>query len=150
MSFHPLLLFVHVAGVVIWVGGMFFAYVCLRPAAAQVLDPPQRLPLWSATFARFLPAAAVAVLALLASGFAMLAQPGFAQAPIGWHLMLALGLLMSGVFAYVHAVLYPRLRSACAEAAWPRAAQALNGIRRLVALNLVLGILTVAAAITAR
>ncbi|HPG78626.1 CopD family protein [Piscinibacter sp.] len=144
------LILVHLLGAILWIGGMFFAYVCLRPAAAQVLDPPQRLPLWSATFARFLPAAAVAVLALLASGFAMLAQPGFAQAPIGWHLMLALGLLMSGVFAYVHAVLYPRLRSACAEAAWPRAAQALNGIRRLVALNLVLGILTVAAAITAR
>jgi len=144
------LILVHLLGAILWFGGMFFAYVCLRPAAAQVLDPPQRLPLWSATFARFLPAAAVAVLALLASGFAMLAQTGFAQAPIGWHLMLALGLLMSGVFAYVHAVLYPRLRSACAEAAWPRAAQALNGIRRLVALNLVLGILTVAAAITAR
>ena len=144
------LILVHLLGAILWIGGMFFAYVCLRPAAAQVLDPPQRLPLWSATFARFLPAAAVAVLALLASGFAMLAQPGFAQAPIGWHLMLALGLLMSGVFAYVHAVLYPRLRSACAEAAWPRAAQALNGIRRLVALNLVLGILTVAAALTAR
>ncbi|HNW61805.1 MAG TPA: CopD family protein [Piscinibacter sp.] len=144
------LILVHLLGAILWIGGMFFAYVCLRPAAAQVLDPPQRLPLWSATFARFLPAAAVAVLALLASGFAMLAQTGFAQAPIGWHLMLALGLLMSGVFAYVHAVLYPRLRSACAEAAWPRAAQALNGIRRLVALNLVLGILTVAAAITAR
>ena len=144
------LILVHLLGAILWIGGMFFAYVCLRPAAAQVLDPPQRLPLWSATFARFLPAAAVAVLALLASGFAMLAQPGFAQAPIGWHLMLALGLLMSGVFAYVHAVLYPRLRSACAEAAWPRAAPALNGIRRLVALNLVLGILTVAAAITAR
>lgn len=144
------LVLVHLLGAMLWIGGMFFAYFCLRPAAAEVLDPPQRLPLWSATFARFLPAAAVAVLALLASGFAMLAQTGFAQAPIGWHLMLALGLLMSGVFAYVHAVLYPRLRSACAEAAWPRAAQALNGIRRLVALNLVLGILTVAAAITAR
>ncbi|QTN21594.1 CopD family protein [Rhizobacter sp. AJA081-3] len=144
------LILVHLLGAILWIGGMFFAYVCLRPAAAQVLEPPQRLPLWSATFARFLPAAAVAVLALLATGFAMLAQTGFAQAPIGWHLMLALGLLMSAVFAYVHAVLYPKLRSACAEAAWPRAAQALNGIRRMVALNLVLGILTVVAAISAR
>ena len=144
------LILVHLLGAILWIGGMFFAYVCLRPAAAQVLEPPQRLPLWSATFARFLPAAAVAVLALLVSGFAMLAQTGFAQAPIGWHLMLALGLLMSAVFAYVHAVLYPKLRSACAEAAWPRAAQALNGIRRMVALNLVLGILTVVAAISAR
>jgi len=77
-------------------------------------------------------------------------QTGFAQAPIGWHLMLTLGLLMSAVFAYVYAVLYPKLRAACAAAAWPLAAQALNGIRRLVALNLVLGIVTVMAAISAR
>lgn len=144
------LLLVHLLGAILWIGGMFFAYVCLRPAAAEVLEPPQRLPLWAAAFARFLPAAALAVLGLLASGFAMLAQTGFAQAPIGWHLMLALGLLMSAVFAYVYAVLYPKLRAACANAAWPLAAQALNGIRRLVALNLVLGVLTVVAAISAR
>ena len=71
----------------------------------------------------------------------MLAQTGFAQAPLGWHLMLALGVVMSAVFAFVYAVLYPRLRAACAAADWPLAAQALNGIRRLVALNLLLGVL---------
>jgi uncharacterized membrane protein len=54
------------------------------------------------------------------------------------------------VFARVYLVLYPRLRAACESAAWPAAAQALNGIRRLVALNLVLGILTVVAALWAR
>ena len=43
MDFHPLLLFLHVAGVVVWVGGMFFAYVCLRPRAASQLEPPPRL-----------------------------------------------------------------------------------------------------------
>ena len=48
-----ILLFVHLLGAIAWVGGMFFAYFCLRPAAMEVLDPPRRLPLWSATFARF-------------------------------------------------------------------------------------------------
>lgn len=144
------LLLAHLLGAILWIGGMFFAYMCLRPAAAEVLAPPQRLPLWAATFARFLPAAAIAVIAILASGIAMLAQIGFAQAPIGWTLMLLLGLLMSAVFAFVYAVLYPKLRAACAAAAWPQAARALDGIRRLVALNLLLGLLTVAAAISAR
>jgi uncharacterized membrane protein len=144
------LLLAHLLGAILWIGGMFFAYICLRPAAAEVLDPPQRLPLWAATFARFLPAAAAAVLTLLASGLAMLAQTGIAQAPVGWHLMLALGLLMSAVFAYIYAVLYPKLRAACAAAAWTLAAQALDGIRRLVALNLLLGIVTVLAAVSAR
>ena len=41
-------------GVVVWVGGMFFAYVCLRPVAAAQLPPPQRLPLWRCVFDLFL------------------------------------------------------------------------------------------------
>jgi uncharacterized membrane protein len=64
--------------------------------------------------------------------------------------MLALGLVMAAVFAYVYLALFPKLRDGCATSDWPAAAQALNGIRRLVALNLVLGICTVVAAISAR
>lgn len=48
-----LLVMLHLFGVVIWVGGMFFAYMALRPAASALLDPPQRLLLWSATLQRF-------------------------------------------------------------------------------------------------
>ncbi|MCX7168828.1 MAG: hypothetical protein NTY41_00670, partial [Proteobacteria bacterium] len=51
----PLLLFLHLISVTVWVGGMFFAYVCLRPVVAAQLQPPQRLPLWAAVFARFFP-----------------------------------------------------------------------------------------------
>ena len=38
----PELLFIHVVDAILWVGGMFFAYFCLRPAAAETLDPPKR------------------------------------------------------------------------------------------------------------
>lgn len=145
-----LLIFLHLAGVIAWVGGMFFAYFCLRPAAVEVLEPAKRLPLWSATFARFLPYTAIAVLVILATGITMLVQAGFRAAPVGWHAMLALGLLMAAVFAYVYLALFPKLRDRSAAADWPVAAQALNSIRRLVALNLVLGICTVIAAISAR
>lgn len=145
-----LLLFVHLLGAIAWIGGMFFAYFCLRPAAAEVLDPPRRLPLWAATFARFLPFTAIAVAAILTTGFTMIAETGFRQAPGGWHAMLLLGLVMAGVFAYVYLVLYPKLRQACAASAWPAAGEALNGIRRLVLLNLILGACTVIAAASAR
>jgi uncharacterized membrane protein len=145
-----LLLLLHLLSAFAWVGGMFFAYFCLRPAAAEVLDPPRRLPLWSATFARFLPYAAIAVVLILATGITMLVQVGFRHAPVGWHAMLALGLVMAGVFAYVYLALFPQLRAACAASAWPAAAQALNGIRRLVAFNLVLGVCAVVAAVSAR
>ena len=72
------------------------------------------------------------------------------QAPVGWHIMLALGLLMAAVFTYIYLVLFPRLRERCAASAWPAAAQSLNSIRRLVALNLVLGLCVVVAAVSAR
>lgn len=144
------LLLVHLLGACAWIGGMFFAHFCLRPAAAEALAPAQRLPLWTATLARFLRYTAVAVVALLASGFALLLDRGFRDAPPGWHAMLALGLVMSAVFAYVWLALYPRLRTRCAAAQWPDAADALGRIRRLVTLNLALGVCVIAAAVSAR
>ena len=133
-----------------WIGGMFFAYFCLRPAAAQVLQPPQRLPLWTATFARFLPYIALAVVLLVSSGVTMLLDVGFRNAPVGWHVMFALGLVMAAVFVYVYARLFPTLRAHCAASAWPAAGQTLNRIRQMVALNLALGVCVVMAAVSAR
>lgn len=146
----PLLIFLHLAGAIAWLGGMFFAHFCLRPAALAVLAPPQRLPLWSATLGRFLPYMAVAVLVILTSGFILFLDVGFRHAPPGWHAMLALGLVMAAVFARVYLALYPQLRARCAAADWPAAAQVLDRIRRLVGLNLVLGLGTVMAAVSAR
>lgn len=143
-------LLLHLLGVIVWVGGMFFAYFCLRPAAAAVLMPPQRLPLWNATFSRFLRYAALAVVAVLVSGSAMLAQVGMRNAPLGWHLMLGLGLLMGLVFVYVYAYLYPKLRKACQSSQWEQAARALDRIRHMVAVNLGLSALTLLAALLVR
>ena len=40
---------VHLLGAVVWVGGMFVIYVCLRPALGT-LEPPQRPRLMRVTF----------------------------------------------------------------------------------------------------
>lgn len=69
-----LLLLIHLLCAIAWLGGMFFAYFCLRPAAAEVLKPPDR------TFGRFLPYMAFAVTFILASGLAMLVPIAFAAA----------------------------------------------------------------------
>lgn len=145
-----LLIFVHLAGVVVWVGGMFFAHFCLRPAALRLLDPPQRLPLWAATLGAFLRYAAAAVALILLSGFALFFEAGFRQAPIGWHAMMGTGLVMAGIFAWVYGVLHPRLRRHVDAGAWPEAGAALNAIRRMVTTNLVLALVTVAAALFLR
>jgi len=44
---------IHLLAVLIWVGGMFFTHLVLRPAAVETLEPPQRLKLLDAVFRRF-------------------------------------------------------------------------------------------------
>ena len=43
----------HALAAMVWVGGMFFAYMALRPVAAKILEPAVRLALWSRTLTRF-------------------------------------------------------------------------------------------------
>lgn len=142
----PLLLLLHLSGVIVWVGGMFFALFCLRPAVAAQLPPPQRLPLLAAVLGRFFAAVAVSVVLVLGSGFACLALAGFGQAPLYWHLMAGGGLLMAVIFAVVRFRHYPRLTAGVAAGDWPAAGAAMEGIRRLVVVNLLLGAATVAVA----
>ncbi len=134
-----LLNLMHLAGVIIWVGGMFFAHVCLRPVAAAQLPPPQRLPLLAAVLGRFFVAVALSIVAILASGLAIMLPVGMGNAPIHWHIMLTLGLVMTGIFAYIYSWLYPRMKQGVAAQDWPSAGAAMNNIRSLVLLNLLLG-----------
>lgn len=147
---HQYWVFLHLLGVIVWVGGMFFAYFCLRPAATSVLQPAQRLPLWDAAFKLFLRWTGLAVAAVLLSGTVMMVQVGMRNAPLGWHLMMGLGLLMAFVFLYVYLYLYPKLRLACQASDWPAAGAALNRIRHMVEVNLGLALLTLVSAILVR
>lgn len=138
------LLFLHLSGVIVWLGGMFFAHFCLRPVAAEQLPPPQRLSLLAAVLGRFFVAVALAITLILFSGFASLKLTGFAQAPLHWHVMAGLGLLMVAIFAVIYFRFYPRLRAGVDAADWPVAGAAMNRIRQLVLTNLSLGVLTLA------
>jgi uncharacterized membrane protein len=135
----------HVLSVVIWVGGMFFAHMALRPAAVETLEPPLRLRLWAGVFGRFFPWVWVCILLILASGFWMIfsVYGGMGGLALHVHLMFGMGLTMMLVFFYIYFVPYAALKRATAKEDWPAGGQALAGIRRLVTFNLVLGLLTV-------
>ncbi|MBL8443878.1 MAG: CopD family protein [Zoogloeaceae bacterium] len=145
MTFHHLMLFLHLIGVVVWVGGMAFAYLCLRPAAVE-LPPALRLGLWARVFTNFFPLVWGAIVLLFFSGVAMLLEVGFKQAPVAWHLMLVTGLIMSGVFASLWFGPWRTMKQAVCGEDWARAAVALNLIRQRVGFNLVLGAITIAIA----
>ncbi|KAB2880267.1 MAG: hypothetical protein F9K38_10300 [Pseudorhodoplanes sp.] len=141
-----LLLGVHVLAAVFWVGGMAFAYMILRPAAGP-LDGPVRLTLWRNVFSRFLPAVAVSIAALLISGYGMLFHDfgGFRRAGLHIHVMQGTGLLMMLLYLHLYFAPWPRFQKAVRAAEWPVAGRQLAQIRRLVAANLVLGVVTVIA-----
>jgi len=145
-----MLLFVHLVAVAIWIGGMFFAHACLRPAAFELLAPPQRLPLMAGALGRFFRWVALAIVLLWASGLARLAQVGFANAPPAWHAMAGLAAVMTVVFGAIAHGIFPGVRRAIAEQRLPDAAAALGRIRILVAINLGLGVATIAVATLGR
>ena len=136
------LLLLHLAAVVVWVGGMFFAYVCLRPAAVEVLEPPLRLQLWKRVFDRFFVAVWIAVAALPLTGIAMLWKTNWAM-PHYVMAMIALGVLMIGVYVDVAVRCFGALRRAVEERNWPAGGAALGQIRQRVGFNLILGTLVV-------
>ena len=150
MAIEPLLRFLHVASVAAWVGGMFFAYVCLRPAALDVLEPPQRLRLWRRVFARFFVWVWGAVVLLPATGLLMIGHVGFAAAPLNWHLMLGSGMLMIAIFLYVFGRPYAALGLAVDAGDWKAGGAELGRIRQAVGINLMLGFLTIAIATLGR
>ena len=137
-------LFLHVLSVVIWVGGMFFAYMALRPVAASVLEPPQRLTLWAGVFGKFFPWVWASVALILASGLHMLMVFGGLAAPHYAMTMLVLGVVMMAIFAHVFFAPYGRLKRAVAAQDWKAGGAALAQIRMLIGINLSLGLLTIA------
>lgn len=140
----------HVAGIVIWVGGMFFAHIALRPSV-QALAPPERLTLLAATLTRFVAWAGVAATAIVLSGFAMVAMLGGFGAVNRWVASMAVaGLVMVAIYVWLVAVPFRLLRAGVAAGDWPRAGAAMQRVRHLVAINLGLGILVITFGILAR
>jgi uncharacterized membrane protein len=144
------LLAAHILAALFWVGGMAFAYLVLRPAAGA-LEAPVRLTLWRDVFRRFLPWVGVSIVALLVSGYAMMFMTyGGFRAPLFIHVMQGTGILM--MLLYLHLTFAPwrRLQKAVRDADWQNAGKHLAMIRKLVAINLALGVVTVLVGSTGR
>ncbi len=134
----------HMLATVVWVGGMFFAHLCLRPVTIAQLEPPQRLALWRGVFDRFFPWVWVSVILLAISGQMIATQMGgMANLPFHTHIMAGVGYTMAAIFAYIWFLPYRALRKEVDAKNWPAAGAALNRIRVLVGINLVLGLLNI-------
>lgn len=149
---YAILKLLHVLSIIVWVGGMAFAHVCLRPAA-QSLEAPVRVRLMHDALQRFFRLVSVAVLVVLASGVWMIGrvaketvQAGLSfNMPLGWTVMVVLGVLMMAIFGHIRFALFKRLSRAVAASDWAGGGAALAAIRTWVSINLVIGLLIVAA-----
>lgn len=138
-------IFLHLLGAVVWVGGMFFAYMALRPAAMELLAPPERLSLWAGVFHRFFPWVWAAIAFLASSGVYMIVHlGGFAAIPWSIHAMFGVGVIMMGIFFHVYFLGFGKLKHAVKAEEWKQAGEALAAIRRLIGINLSLGLLEIA------
>ncbi|MGB5454781.1 MAG: CopD family protein [Gammaproteobacteria bacterium] len=135
----------HLLAAVIWVGGMFFAYMALRPAAASTLEPPQRLQLWVQVFKLFFIWVWLSIITLLVSGYWMLFAyfGGFANAGVHIHVMHGAGIVMVLIYLHVFFAPYRRLRHAVIMQDYPEGGKRLAQIRKMIALNLGIGLCVV-------
>jgi uncharacterized membrane protein len=141
----------HILAAVIWVGGMFFAHVLLRPAAAS-LEPAVRLPLFRRVLGNFFPWVWASIVALLASGYGVMVPDmgGFARAPVYVNIMQGIGLVMMLAFFHLYFAPWRRFRAAADASDFAKAAPQLNQIRHIVLFNLVLGLIVVVVGGTGR
>ncbi|MHA1109300.1 MAG: CopD family protein [Alphaproteobacteria bacterium] len=133
---------IHIMAAMIWVGGMFFAVYVQRPASGP-LEPPDRLALWGRALGRFLPWVWAMIAVLLGSGYWMVfaAFGGLGDLPLYLNLMHGIGWLMVLVFLHLWFAPYRRFRKALAAGEFPEAAGNLDMIRKLVTINLYLGLI---------
>ena len=114
---------------------MVFANFCLRPALSD-LSPQLRLPLIEGVFGRFFWVSETVIVILLTGGF-LLVQFGGARCYTRWP---ETGVVMMLIFGHIRFALFPRIRRAVQAQKWPDGARAVNTVRLLVLVNLVLGV----------
>jgi uncharacterized membrane protein len=141
----------HVASAVVWVGGMFLIYICLRPALGT-LEPPQRLRLMRATLAKFLPFVWGAIVLILITGYWMVFVTfgGFGGVGFYIHWMQLFGWAMVGLFMWLFHGPWLAFRRAVDAQDWPNAAVNLDQIRQIIAVNMPLGFVVIIIGVSGR
>ncbi len=144
---------IHLIAAIVWMGGMTFMLFALRPAALLILEPQPRARLMGAVWQRFFPLVLVAIAALFITGSnlyttmfraAKLAS-GVGSVPLGWNVMLVLGVVMMLIFGHIYFAGFKKYKRAVAADEWPVAAKAAGLIHKMVIANFVLGWLAIAA-----
>lgn len=140
-----LMKFLHIAAAITWLGGVSFMLFALRPAATALLAPPQRLTLIAQVLRRFFLLVWPAIAILLITGLVMMLRVGMKNAPLGWHVMFGIGLLMFALFGHLYFGPFRRLKQAVSASNWPEGGRRVGQIATLASINLALGVVGIGA-----
>lgn len=134
----------HLLAAVVWVGGMFFAFLAARPVLAE-LDTALRARLWVGIFQRFFPWVWACIVTLLVTGFYMASADfdGLAHAPLFVHAMMGFGIFMMLLFGHAYFSAFKKLKRGLAGNDETLMKKAMGQMRLIFGVNLALGLLIV-------
>ena len=143
----------HLIAGIVWMGGMTFMLFALRPAAIASMEPQPRAVLMGQVWQRFYTLVLVAIVVLFTTGThlytatfrAAKAATGTGSVPLGWNVMLVLGVTMMLVFGHIFFAGFKKYKRGIAAADWPLAAKAGGLIHKMTLLNFTLGWLAILA-----
>ena len=142
-----LLLLMHLAAAIFWMGGMGFMLFALRPPLTAQLLPPGRLALAVAVMRRFFVMVGISIAVLLGSGAYLWLGAPRGDAPPGWHAMAGLGVAMALIFGHLFFGPWRRMKTAVEAESWPDAGKSMGQVALLVKINFVLGWIAIAAVV---
>ena len=137
----------HLIAGIVWLGGMTFMLFALRPAALATLEAQSRAQLMGQVWRRFFTLVLAAIVVLFATGTHLYTQTfraarlatGEGSVPLGWNVMLVLGLSMMLIFGHIYFAGFKKYKRAVAAGEWPLAAKAAGLIHTMTVINFSLG-----------
>jgi len=132
----------HTLAAVVWVGGMFFAHVVLRPSVTD-MSPTLRLQLWRHVLPRFFKWVAISIVVLLVTGYGVLLtgyRGGISGGNLHIDVMQIIGAIMIVLFLFLVLGPYGSLKRALERNDTAAAITAQGRIRQIVVVNLMLGL----------
>ena len=143
----------HLIAGIVWMGGMTFMLFALRPAAIAAMEAQPRAILMGEIWKRFFALVLGAIVLLFATGTHLYTQTfratrlatGDGGVPLGWNIMLVLGLVMMLIFGHIYFAGFKKYKRAVAAGDWPLAAKAASLIHTMTLINFSLGWLAIVA-----
>jgi uncharacterized membrane protein len=137
---HHIAIALHVLSVAAWTGGLLLMLMVLRPALL-VVEPAERMALWSRILPRTFTLAWISAALALVTGFSLTFSlyGGFAVAGMHIHLMAGLGLMMTAALAYSFLRPFKRFELAAENGDLPTCESTLAAVLRWQGIILALG-----------